>query len=66
MFNERTFAFYKNIFLIKKIQTIQSFITICSEYHDYCFESNETFAFDHESIMLPFKSYISEYIVQMV
>ena len=59
---ERVLSFYKNIFFVKKINTIYNAMTGSCEYNEFCFGASNIINQDQ----LPLKIFISEFIVQMM
>ncbi|CAF0784356.1 unnamed protein product [Brachionus calyciflorus] len=66
LFDSTNYSYMKNLFLVKKIQTIYSCLVHFEQYTQYCYGSRNEFMFKQEDFVYPIKNYISEFIVQMV
>ena len=66
LLDDQAFLFYKNIFLVKKIEVMQICISLSDKYFQFSFGTNDIFEFRHDNIESSLKTYISEFVVQML
>lgn len=68
LLDDRVLGFYKNLFQVKKYQTISNCLKLSAQFYSYTFEDNNTSSFhlNQDQMNMPFKVYISEYIVQLM
>lgn len=66
LLDDRIFLFYKNIFFVKKIQVIHNCLKSSVDYFQFNFNSYENFEFSYDELIFPLKSFISEFIIQMI
>jgi hypothetical protein len=66
LLDDRIFLFYKNIFFVKKIQAIHNCLKSSVDYFQFNFNSYENFEFSYDGLIFPLKSFISEFIIQMI